>query len=30
MMMNKTIEELEKELHKAKTQLSYHKNKDKP
>ena len=29
-MMNKTIEELEKELHKAKTQLSYHKNKDKP
>jgi hypothetical protein len=30
MMINKTIEELEKELHKAKTQLSYHKNKDKP
>ena len=30
MMMNKTIEELEKELHKAKTQLSYHKNKNKP
>jgi hypothetical protein len=30
MMMSKTIEELEKELHKAKTQLSYHKNKDKP
>ena len=29
-MMSKTIEELEKELHKAKTQLSYHKNKDKP
>ena len=28
--MSKTIEELEKELHKAKTQLSYHKNKDKP
>ena len=28
--MTKTIEELEKELHKAKTQLSYHKNKDKP
>ena len=30
MMINKTIEELEKELHKAKTQLSYHKNKNKP
>ena len=30
MMMNKTIEELEKELHKAKTQLSYHRNKNKP
>mgnify|MGYP003624560884 CR=1 FL=1 len=28
--MSKTIEELEKELHKAKTQLSYHRNKNKP
>lgn len=29
MMMNKTIEELEKELHNAKSLLSYHKNKSK-
>ena len=29
-MMNKTIEELEKELHNAKASLSYHKNKGKP
>ena len=28
--MNKTIEELEKELHNAKASLSYHKNKGKP
>jgi hypothetical protein len=30
MMMSKTIEELEKELHNAKASLSYHKNKGKP
>jgi hypothetical protein len=29
MMMNKTIEELEKDLHNARSSLSYHKNKNK-